>query len=82
LNDPEWVFPDSISSRSRLTPYAGPLLMDRRHWLLFGFALACIAGLLLWIGELDLGMEESMTSPIPPAARPPAAQAPAANTQP
>ena len=56
--------------------------MDRRHWLLFGFALACIAGLLLWIGELDLGMEESMTSPMPPAARPPATQAPAANTQP
>jgi len=37
--------------------------MDRRHWMLFVVALACIAGLVLWIGEIDLGMEES----IPPA---------------
>jgi hypothetical protein len=31
--------------------------MDRRHWLLLGAALACIAGLFLWIGELDLDMQ-------------------------
>jgi hypothetical protein len=37
--------------------------MDRRHWTLLLVAIACIGGLLLWIGEIDLGMEES----IPPA---------------
>jgi hypothetical protein len=35
--------------------------MDRRHWLLLLAAIACIAGLLLWIGEIDLGMEDSIT---------------------
>lgn len=42
--------------------------MDRRHWLLLGFALACVAGLLLWIGEIDLGMEESIAPPPAPSA--------------
>jgi hypothetical protein len=46
--------------------------MDRRHWLLLLAAIACIAGLLLWIGEIDLGMEDSITpAPAPaPAAAP------------
>jgi hypothetical protein len=39
--------------------------MDRRHWLLLLAALACIAGLLLWIGEIDLGMDESITPAAP-----------------
>jgi hypothetical protein len=40
--------------------------MDRRHWLLLLAAAACIAGLVLWIGEIDLGMEESITpTPVP-----------------
>jgi hypothetical protein len=40
--------------------------MDRRHWLLLLAALACIAGLLLWIGEIDLGMEETISpTPVP-----------------
>ena len=42
--------------------------MDRRHWLLLLAALACVGGLLLWIGEIDLGMEESIA--LPPAAAP------------
>ncbi|MEN9768306.1 hypothetical protein [Vulcanococcus sp.] len=42
--------------------------MDRRHWLLLVAAIACIAGLLLWIGEIDLGMEDSITAPPAPAA--------------
>jgi hypothetical protein len=42
--------------------------MDRRHWLLLLAAIACIAGLLLWIGEIDLGMEESIAPATPPAA--------------
>jgi hypothetical protein len=42
--------------------------MDRRHWLLLLAALACVGGLLLWIGEIDLGMEESIAPP--PAAAP------------
>ena len=42
--------------------------MDRRHWLLLLAAIACIAGLLLWIGEIDLGMEESIApAPVPTA---------------
>jgi hypothetical protein len=41
--------------------------MDRRHWLLLLAALACVAGLVLWIGEIDLGMEESISPPPAPA---------------
>lgn len=40
--------------------------MDRRHGMLLIAALACIAGLLLWIGEIDLGMEETISpAPVP-----------------
>ena len=46
--------------------------MDRRHWLLLLAAIACIAGLLLWIAEIDLGMEDS----IPPAPAPATAPQP------
>lgn len=53
-------------------------LMDRRHWLLLVAALACIAGLVLWIGEIDLGMEES----IAPGSAPASAPAPTAPAQP
>ena len=42
--------------------------MDRRHVGLLLAALACLVGLGLWIGEIDLGMEESITAPQPPAA--------------
>jgi len=52
--------------------------MDRRHWLLLLAAIACIAGLALWIGEIDLGMEES----IAPDSAPASAPAPSAPTQP
>lgn len=48
--------------------------MDRRHWLLLLAAAACIAGLLLWIGEIDLGMEDTLG--------PPPVSAPAATAQP
>jgi hypothetical protein len=51
--------------------------MDRRHWLLLTAALACIGGLLLWIGEIDLGLEESIAPP--PVAAPPS---PTSTTQP
>ena len=44
--------------------------MDRRHWLLLLAAIACIAGLLLWIGEIDLGMEDSITPAPAPVAAP------------
>ena len=44
--------------------------MDRRHWMLLVVALACIAGLVLWIGEIDLGMEESIAPPITPSTAP------------
>jgi len=37
--------------------------VDRRHWVLLLAALACIAGLVLWIGEIDLGMEETIAPP-------------------
>ena len=33
-------------------------------------AIACIAGLLLWIGEIDLGMEESIAPPTAPSTAP------------
>ena len=36
--------------------------MDRRHFFLIIAALACIGGLFLWIGEIDLGMGEVMNS--------------------
>jgi len=36
--------------------------MDRRHLLLLIAALACIGGLLLWMGEIDLGMGEALQS--------------------
>ena len=45
--------------------------MDRRHWLLLGAALACVAGLLLWVGELDLSLDESLTPASPSPAPPP-----------
>jgi hypothetical protein len=48
----------------------GSVGMDRRHWLLLLAAIACIAGLLLWIGEIDLGMEDSITPAPAPAAAP------------
>lgn len=51
--------------------------MDRRHWVLLFAAVACVGGLLLWIGEIDLGMEESIAPP-PAATR----AAPSATTQP
>ena len=42
--------------------------MDRRHWMLLLAAIACIAGLVLWIAEIDLGMEESIApAPAPTA---------------
>ncbi|MFM2174216.1 MAG: hypothetical protein RLZZ54_2143 [Cyanobacteriota bacterium] len=44
--------------------------MDRRHWMLLVVALACIAGLVLWIGEIDLGMEESIAPPTTPSTAP------------
>ena len=44
--------------------------MDRRHWLLLLAALACIAGLVLWIGEIDLGMAESIAPPTTPSTAP------------
>jgi hypothetical protein len=47
--------------------------MDRRHWLLLLAAVVCIAGLLLWIGEIDLGMEDTLSPP---------PSAPAATAQP
>ena len=50
--------------------------MNRRHWMLLLAAIACIAGLLLWIGEIDLGMEESIAPPTTPPT------APTAQTQP
>ena len=49
-------------SESRLL-LAGGARMDRRHWVLLLAALACIAGLVLWIGEIDLGMEETIAPP-------------------
>ncbi|QPN59690.1 hypothetical protein H8F24_17305 [Synechococcus sp. CBW1002] len=57
--------------------------MDRRHWLLLLAALACLAGLVLWIGEIDLGLDDSLNPP--PTASPgvsPAASAGAATTKP
>jgi hypothetical protein len=52
------------------TVVVGLRWMDRRHWLLLLAAIACIAGLLLWIGEIDLGMEDSITPAPAPAAAP------------
>ena len=49
--------------------------MDRRHWLLLLAAIACIAGLVLWISEIDLGMEESIAPAPAPSAPAPAAPA-------
>lgn len=46
--------------------------MDRRRVGLLLAALACIAGLGLWIGEIDLGMEEAITAPAAPGAPSPA----------
>ena len=52
------------------TVVVGLRWMDRRHWLLLLAAIACIAGLLLWIGEIDLGMEDSITPAPAPVAAP------------
>ena len=53
------------------TNYPGMLnRMDRRHWLLLLAAAACIAGLLLWIGEIDLGMEDTLSPPPSATAQP------------
>jgi hypothetical protein len=53
--------------------------MDRRHWLLLLAALACLAGLVLWIGEIDLGLDDSLN---PPPTAPPTASPGAAPTKP
>ena len=50
--------------------------MDRHHWLLLIAALACIAGLVAWVGEIDLGMEGAINPPpqVAPAHPPAPAQ--------
>ena len=47
---------------------------DRRHLVLLLAALACIAGLVLWVAELDLGLDSGLSpqnaspqNPAPPA---------------
>ena len=47
----------------------GDLDMRRQRWLLLIAALACIGSLLLWIAEIDVGIEESLPAQ-PPVASP------------
>lgn len=42
-------------------PEHRPRRFDRRHLLLLIFALACIGGLVLWVAEVDLGVEQLLT---------------------
>jgi len=46
----------------------GGLPMRRHRWFLLIAALACIGSLLLWIAEIDVGIEESLPAPAPVAA--------------
>ena len=46
----------------------GGLEMRRQRWLLLIAALACLGSLLLWIAEIDVGIEESLPSQAPVAA--------------
>jgi hypothetical protein len=46
---------------------------DRRHLTLLLVALACVGGLVLWVGEIDLGLDQLLTpQPAPSPASPPA----------
>ena len=65
-----WAESQHLFNPSTAHTHGSSLLMDRRHWMLLGFALACVAGLLLWIGEIDLGMEESIAPPNTPSTAP------------
>ncbi len=40
---------------------------DRRHLMLLLVAMACVGGLVLWVGEIDLGLDQLLT-PQPAAA--------------
>jgi hypothetical protein len=56
---------------------------DRRHLVLLLAALACIAGLVLWVAELDLDLDSGLTpqrSPSPTVPSP--ARAPQLDGQP
>jgi hypothetical protein len=45
---------------------------DRRHLVLLLAALACIGGLVLFVAELDLGLDSGLTpqNPTPPVKQP------------
>jgi hypothetical protein len=38
-----------------------PTRFDRRHLVLLLAALACIAGLVLWVAELDVGLDSGLS---------------------
>ena len=44
------------------------LEMRRQRWLLLIAALACLGSLLLWIAEIDVGIEVSLPPQAPVAA--------------
>jgi hypothetical protein len=43
--------------------------LDRHHLVLLGVALLCVAGLVLWVAEIDLGVDQLLT-PQPTAPQP------------
>ncbi|MCP9774934.1 hypothetical protein [Cyanobium sp. WAJ14-Wanaka] len=60
-------------------PEHRPRRFDRRHLLLLIFALACIGGLVLWVAELDLVLDQTLTPAAPnqPVQKQPAPSKPA-----
>jgi hypothetical protein len=76
MSDPHPHRGTKPESRQRHTQF------DRRHLVLLLAALACIAGLVLFVAELDVGLDSELTpqnappessspqSPAPPAQQP------------
>ena len=66
MSDPHPNHPAKPRSGQRHTRF------DRRHLVLLLAALACIGGLVLFVAELDLGLDSGLTpqNPTPPVKQP------------
>ena len=45
--------------------------MTARRWFVLIGAIACLIAMVAWIGEIDLGIEESLAPPTDQPANPP-----------
>ena len=66
MSDPHPNHPTKPESSQHHTKF------DRRHLVLLMAALACIGGLVLFVAELDLGLDAGLSpqNPTPPSKQP------------